>query len=140
MMFDYFLRTRILSENNTKNIWKPQTPQSMIKDPIGSTPQPYLCVAQPPDGAGRAARQAQLVVYPELLVGSDQLAGRPDLDRFDLMRRLRLDPIGGQHLLEAHALRDERHLDDEVGRRALRDTQGGQLVTVRRQSEAISTT
>ena len=59
--------------------------------------------------------------HAQVFVDLDELFGRPDLDGFDLVRRLRLDAVGGHHGLQPHRLGDQHDLHHQVAGRSLID-------------------
>ena len=83
---------------------------------ITTPPYPYLGGAEHSEGSLGSAGQPQLPVDPQVLVGLGELLGGPDLDGLDLVGGLCLDPVGGQQLLQARALRDQDHLGHQVRR------------------------
>lgn len=61
------------------------------------------------------------MIDAEILVDFDELRRRPDLDRLDFVRGLRLDAVSCHHSLETHRFGDQHDLDHQVGGGALRE-------------------
>jgi len=78
-----------------------------------------LCCSEATDGSRWPAGETEFGIDSEVLIGLGEHHRRPDLYRLDLVRRLRLNAVRREGLLQANALGDQHHLDHEVCRRTL---------------------
>jgi len=76
----------------------------------------HLCRSKATDWSRRPATQGEFGINAEVLVGLGEHHRRPDLYWFNLVRRLTLNAVRRQCLLQPHALRNQHHLNDEVRR------------------------
>ena len=58
--------------------------------------------------------QTEFSIDAKVCIRLGEYHRRPDLNRLNLMRRLTLNAIRGQGLLQPDALGDQHHLNDEV--------------------------
>ena len=77
---------------------------------------PNLCRSEATNWSRRPAGQVKFGINAKVLVGLGKHHRRPDLYRFNLVRRLTLNAVRRECLLQTHALRNQHHLNHEIRR------------------------